>query len=102
MSENFMRRDSDRDQGLQTRALEIAMEAKTIILQHQKTCDEDRLERRGQIKDLNAKLADLHISVISAKQELRSVLSRALIWLVGILVPCVGYFLVRFGLPGAH
>lgn len=71
------------------------MEAKTIILQHQKTCDEDRIDRRQQI-------ADLHKSLLASKEEVQRVINRGMAWVICILVASMGYFLVTFGLPGHH
>lgn len=92
--QHFARRASDQA-GLDSRALEIAMEAKTIILQHQQTCAEDRIERRRQIDQLQ-------ISLAAAKSEVSRLINRGMAWFIGILVVCMGYFLVIDGLPGKH
>jgi len=89
------RRSSDQHQSAADRALEIAAEAKAIILEHQRVCDQDRIERRQQIKDLQ-------ISLAAAKGEVSRLINRGMAWFIGILILCMGYFLVVDGLPGHH
>lgn len=103
MSEQqFTRRASDQQTDVAGRALEIAVRAEAIITNHEKTCDLDRINRNRQMNDLQLSFAAMNERLSLAKAEVSRTINRGLIWMIGILVICMGYFLATFGLPGLH
>jgi hypothetical protein len=98
----YARRASDQQNGLDSRALEIAVEAKAIILNHEKTCDADRINRNRQMNDLQCSFAEMNERLSAAKAEVARLINRGMAWMIGILVITIGYFLATFGLPGVH
>ena len=95
MSENLMRRGPDQKSVLDTRALEIAMEARTIIAAHKEECTADRIDRRAEMKEIRQLIE-------AVKGEVSRTINKGLVWFVGILVVIVAYFLIRYGLAGEH
>lgn len=102
MSEQpLMRRASDQFDPI-AHALEVAVEAKTIIERHEKICDQDRADRRVQIAELQKSIGALQLSLATAKSEVSRQIITGMAWFIGLLVISMGYFLATFGLPGHH
>lgn len=80
--------DRFHQKALDTRALELATEAKSLINAHIQECSDNQ-------KLIMARFDKL-------RDDLNSTVNRGLIWFIGLLVLCLGYFLTRFGLPGIH
>ena len=102
MSDQLLRRASEQQSTLDSRALEIAVEAKAIIQNHERTCDADRIERRNQAREFEKAFVAMNDRLSASKAEISKLITRGLVWMIGILATCMGYFLITFGLPGAH
>ena len=86
--------ESFHQRGLDTRALEIAVRAETLIQTHIDECAENR--RQVMLRfDEGKKDRELQ------RTEMNRIVNRGLTYFIGLLVISLGYFLVRFGLPGA-
>lgn len=73
----------------------MATRAETLILTHINECAENR-------KAIMARFDQGSIERKAQRDELNRIVNRGLVWMIGLLIVCLGYFLARFGLPGIH
>jgi hypothetical protein len=92
MSEPNLRERRSQDQ-IDTRALEIAMEARTVIERHERICDADRIERHRQMEAIKTAME-------AVKDEVRKTVNKGMAYVIVLLIGSLGYFLIRYGLTG--
>lgn len=78
---------------LDTRAIEIATRAQTLIENHLRECSD---QNRATIEHMTR----LDTKIDKMRDDLNHTINRGMSYVIGILVFSIGYFLVRFGLPG--
>lgn len=98
---------------LDTRALEIAVESRAMIMSHLKECeqrnndivvrlDNSQRDRNDLSNKVEQKFEGVYRSMDSKFMTLQTTVNRGVYSVLGITILALGYFLVRFGLPGGH
>jgi len=98
---------------LDTRALEIAVESRAMIMSHLKECEQrntevlQRMDASQRDRDalsvkVDNKFDSVYTNMDNKFTAIQNSVNRGLYSILGLLILSLGYFLVRFGLPGVH
>ncbi len=98
---------------MDTRALEIAVESRAMIMSHLKECeqrnneiitrlDSHQRDRNDLSNKVDSKFEGVYKSMDTKFMTLQTTVNRGVYSVLGITILALGYFLVRFGLPGGH
>lgn len=93
---------SDSQRQLDTRALELAVAAQTAIASHERVCSERQLAILGKFDDNKADRDAFRKEAAGFMREIRSLVIKVAIAIIGGLLMAVVYFLNLYGLPGVH
>lgn len=96
---------------LDTRALEIAVESRAMIMSHLKECEQkhndviSRLDATAKDREnlstkVDSKFDGVYQTIDAKFILIQSTINRAAYGTLGLTILALGYFLIRFGLPG--
>jgi hypothetical protein len=102
---------ADIHRALDTRALEIAVESRAMIMSHLKECeqrntevivrlDNSQRDRNELSNKVDTKFASVYSTIDAKFLMLQNTVNRGVYSVLGITILALAYFLVRFGLPG--
>lgn len=91
---------ADQQAQLNSRALEIATEAKVLIQSHIRECSETRDEIIRKFEELKSSATLSSDAVNKSLSKIYSIMWQAMTALLVILTGAVAYFLTHDGLPG--
>lgn len=91
---------------IDTRALEIATRAQTLIEEHQKECADNSKAMMDEIKSVHTKIDSANDTNAKSNKALgdkvNGIVTRGLTYIIGAMGIVLFYFVTRFGLPGVH
>lgn len=84
---------------LDTRALEVAVEARTLITAHIRECSETRAELLRKFEESKTDRDNLYKYIKDKTTGLNKIIWQGTVGLIVMLITIIGYFLVTNGLP---
>lgn len=91
---------------IDTRALEVATRAQTLIEEHQKECADNSKAMMDEIKSVHTKIDSANLTNTKSNKELgdkvNAIVTRGLIYIISGMGVVLFYFVTRFGLTGVH